>query len=350
MSKQRLLFALAGAGAGNYSRITAILEELDQDRFEVALLAQSHARRRAPRGLTLYPLLDVTYGAGEFTAWQVLRHNGSFPLRYWTNRRLAGRALDAFRPDLLVVDSDFHSLPEARRRRIPILSINSSPATLAIFKRMARSAADVLFSYCIERIDRRLQSRHASRILCPAIGDVDTRLANVQLLAPIVRRQFRSNAAAHDSAASFDVGVMLGGSGLGASEIDLSRVSHSMVVVGASGGRYPPHAVRLPFTEQPAAPLSRCRILVIQGGFNSVSEAIALGKPAVIVPIPNHVEQLVNAWWADQLGFGVMAQASEAGAIVDRLLQDHRASSRPPSPRCDGAIHAARLIEDMTSA
>ena len=348
MSKKRLLFALAGAGAGNFSRVTAILEELDQDRFEVALLAQSRVRRRAPRGFTLYPLLDVTYGACDFTAWQVLRHNGSFPFRYWKNRRLAGRALDEFRPDLLVVDSDFHSLPEARRRGIPILSINSSPATLAIFRRMDRSATDFPLSYCIERIDRRLQRRHADRILCPVLGAVDTGLANAQLLSPIVRRQFRNNVAAGGSEQSFDVGVMLGGSGLGVSEIDLSGVRHSMVVVGAPGGCYPPHAVRLPFTERPAANLSRCRILVIQGGFNSVSEAIALGKPTVIVPIPNHIEQLVNAWWADQLGFGVMTRGAQAGAAVDRLLRDPRASSRPSSPRCDGATQAARLIAEMT--
>lgn len=342
-----MLFALAGAGAGNFSRATAILEELDRDRFEIALLAQSRACQRARQGLALYPLLDVTYGAGAFTAWQVLRHNGSFPVRYLKNRRLAGRALDEFRPDLLVVDSDFYSLPEARRRGISILSINSSPATLAIFRRMEGSAAALPFSYCIERIDRRLQRRHADRILCPVLGAVDTGLANAQLLSPIVRRQFRSNVAADDSEASFDVGVMLGGSGLGVSQIDLSRVRHSMVVVGASGGCYPPQAVRLPFTERPAATLSRCRILVVQGGFNSVSEAIALGKPTVIVPIPNHVEQLVNAWWADTLGFGVMARGSEAGAAVDRLLQDHGASSRP-SLRCDGATQAAKLIEEMT--
>lgn len=347
MTRKRLLFALAGAGAGNASRVAAILEALDEDRFEVAILAQYRERQQPLQRFRFYPLFDVNYGAGEFTAWQVLRCNGSFPVRYWRNRRLAGRAMDEFRPDLLVVDSDFCSLPEARRRGIPILSVNSSPATLAVLRRMPRPAAAFAFSYCIERIDLRLQ-RRADRILCPVLGAVDTGLANARLLAPIVRRQFTHPGDPDDSAARFDVGVMLGGSGLGASAIDLSGVQHSMVVVGASGGRYPPHAVRLPFTERPAAALSRCRVLVIQGGFNSVSEAIALGKPAVIVPIPNHVEQLVNAWWAETLGFGLMARGAEASAAVDRLLRDDAARSRRPLPRCDGATEAAAEIVEMT--
>jgi UDP:flavonoid glycosyltransferase YjiC (YdhE family) len=349
MAERKLLFALAGAGAGNASRVTAILESLDPRRFEIAVLAPNRARPDAFRHIARYPLLDVNYGDGEFTLWQILRRNGAFPVRYWMNRARVGRAMDEFRPDLLVVDSDFYSLPEARRRRIPILSVNSSSATLAMLRRMPRPPAACAFSYCIERIDRRLQ-RQADRVLCPVLGDVDTGDARTALLSPIVRRQFRRHAASGDLSAAFDVGVMLGGSGLGTSAIDLSRVRHSMVVIGATGGRYPPHAVRVPFTDEPAATLSRCRVLVIQGGFNSISEAIVLGKPAVIVPIPNHVEQLVNAWWADALGFGVMATGSDAGAAVERLLRADMPACAAARPRGDGATEAAAWIGEMAGA
>jgi len=352
--KRKLLFALAGAGAGNFTRVTAILEELDKDRFDIAFVAQGRSRQLAPPGFPLFPLLDVTYGAREFTAWNILSRNWSFPLRYLSNRRLAARALDEFKPDLLVVDSDFYCFPAARRRGIPIISINSSPATIALFRKMDLSAANMLFSYyCVEKVDCWLQRRHADRIICPVLESVETGIAKVQQVPPIVRRQFRDGVEEGTSRALYDIAVMLGGSGIGASSIDLSGVTGSMVVLGAPDGRYPPWAVQLPFTAEPAAYLSRARILVIQAGLNSISEAIALKKPAVVVPIPNHAEQFVNACCAQQLGIGVKASGAQAGAAARRLLEAYDTAlgaCRALSLPCDGATRAAQLIEVMASA
>lgn len=352
MSSKRVLFAIAGAGAGNLARVTAIVEALDRTRIEVGLLAQAAAGHRARSLAPVYPLLDVTYGSAEFTAWQVLRSNGRFPWRYWQNRRLAGRALDDFKPDLLVVDSDFYSLPEARQRGIPILSINSAAATLAMCRCLQLSTSGLWFSRGIERLDARLQRSYAARVVCPVFAQVDTGMPGTQLVGPIVRRQFRDAATMTPPPTTYDVAVVLGGSGLGTDALDLRGVHGAMVVLGDGGGRYPADAQRIAFTDQPASLLSRARVLVIQGGLNSVSEAMALGKPAVIVPIPNHLEQLVNATWAQALGLGYVATGATAGGVVDQLL-----TGRRPAPlrqaeawSCAGASQAAVNIVEMAGA
>ena len=207
----------------------------------------------------MYPLLDVTYGSGEFTAWQVLRRNGGFAWDYWRNRRLAARALDDFKPALLVVDSDFYSLPEARRRGIPILSVNSAAATLVMSRRLRLSTARLWFSRGLEHVDGWLQQSNATRIVCPVLAPVEISADGVHVVSPVVRRQFRDAATVARWSTEYDVAVMLGGSGLGANALDLRGVRGSMVVVGDGGGRYPAAARRIAFTDQPPD-LARARV------------------------------------------------------------------------------------------
>jgi uncharacterized protein (TIGR00661 family) len=51
--------------------------------------------------------------------------------------------------------------------------------------------------------------------------------------------------------------------------------------------------------------MAECRNVVCTAGFESVSEAAWLGKPLLLVPVENHVEQQVNAIDAQQFGLGI---------------------------------------------
>lgn len=351
MSRRTVLFALAGAGAGNVTRCTAIIEELDRARIDVVLAAQGRARQYAPSSIPLHSLRDVTYGAGPFTAWNILRSNWRFPFRFIQNRHQCARIMDEVRPHVLVTDSDIYAFTAARRLKIPILSLNSSAATIAHFRRLAPQASGMRFSFhVVEKLDRWLQMRYADRIICPVLERVDLPAPKVTQTAPIVRRQFLAASGDQAGPWQWEVAVMLGASGIGASEIDLRDAPGSMVVLGdVRRGRYPPAARRIPFTTQPASYLADARTVVIQGGLNSVSEVVALRKPAVVVPIPHHAEQFVNAALLEKLGAGVMATGPAAGSAVGRLLEHHDAAlaaCRALTIPCDGATSAARMIED----
>lgn len=65
--------------------------------------------------------------------------------------------------------------------------------------------------------------------------------------------------------------------------------------------------------------MARCRALVCTAGFESVCEAMAMGKPALMVPVPGHVEQACNARDAVSVGAGLHAPAL-TGDSLDALL------------------------------
>jgi uncharacterized protein (TIGR00661 family) len=62
--------------------------------------------------------------------------------------------------------------------------------------------------------------------------------------------------------------------------------------------------------------MERSRAVVTTAGFEAVCEAIYLGKPALLIPQPNHYEQACNAIDGLRVGAGVVAE----GFDLDKLL------------------------------
>ncbi|MEM1116909.1 MAG: glycosyltransferase family protein [Bacteroidota bacterium] len=61
------------------------------------------------------------------------------------------------------------------------------------------------------------------------------------------------------------------------------------------------------------------RGVVCTAGFESVSEAMWLGKPALMVPVPNHYEQRCNAVDAASVGAGIAASVLDLDPLLERL-------------------------------
>ncbi|MEZ4589297.1 MAG: glycosyltransferase family protein [Gemmatimonadales bacterium] len=63
--------------------------------------------------------------------------------------------------------------------------------------------------------------------------------------------------------------------------------------------------------------MAGCRAVVCTAGFESVSEALWLGKPLFLVPVEHHVEQALNAVEAERLGLGI----ADRSFALDRLAE-----------------------------
>ena len=87
----------------------------------------------------------------------------------------------------------------------------------------------------------------------------------------------------------------------------------------------PPHAHSPALTFHAPHPtrfldhMARARGVVCTAGFESVSEAMWLGTPALMVPTPNHYEQRCNALDAERAGAGLAAEGLALSAFLDFL-------------------------------
>lgn len=93
--------------------------------------------------------------------------------------------------------------------------------------------------------------------------------------------------------------------------------------------------------------MARCRAVVCTAGFESVCEAMAMGKPALMVPLAGHVEQRCNARDAVASGAGLYAPTLDATAL-DALLE--MAPHLPDAMRAWAAGAEAVFIDEIERA
>jgi len=75
--------------------------------------------------------------------------------------------------------------------------------------------------------------------------------------------------------------------------------------------------------------MARCKAVVTTAGFESVCEAAYLGKPALMIPQPNHFEQAGNALDGQRAGVGIAADRFDLDTLLDYLPQhDPQVSDR----------------------
>lgn len=65
--------------------------------------------------------------------------------------------------------------------------------------------------------------------------------------------------------------------------------------------------------------MARCRAIVSTAGFESVCEAAYLGKPALMIPQPNHYEQACNAIDGQRAGVGTAASDFDLNHLLNYL-------------------------------
>jgi uncharacterized protein (TIGR00661 family) len=73
--------------------------------------------------------------------------------------------------------------------------------------------------------------------------------------------------------------------------------------------------------------MAKCKGIISTAGFESICEAMYLGKPALMVPIKNHYEQHCNAIDAQRAGAGLFAKKINVGVFLD-YIEKHQAKTQ----------------------
>lgn len=65
--------------------------------------------------------------------------------------------------------------------------------------------------------------------------------------------------------------------------------------------------------------MQNCKGLVTTAGFESVCEAMYLGKPTMMIPVPKHYEQACNALDAKRAGAGITGNKFDLSAFLNYI-------------------------------
>ncbi|MCC6546544.1 hypothetical protein IT570_05190 [Candidatus Sumerlaeota bacterium] len=347
--KPRFLFCVVGVGAGNTTRNLAILRELRTlGDCDILIAAQGNARKLLSQHYQTIGLHDIGYSSGgNFSALSIAKSNLGFPYRFLQNMKATERIMRDFKPDLVVADSDFYCLRPARKLGLKLASINNSALIVEYIRTDGTLPPNCRFSYnVIERSDYWLQRRYPHRVLCPDAGIGIPLPPKFVPIPPMVRPDIVPLTEPGD-----EIVVLTSGSGLDVDTIDLTPLhDHKIRMLGTRLTRVPAQANFVGFTLDVMEHLRHARVLVIQGGFSSLSEAIKLRVPTVIIPIANHAEQWVNGRVVEKLGIGRCAKsAADAGAEVLGIIGEYEkfwTSAQGNQQPTSGHIVAAQKLWD----
>src|SRR5262245_34126475 len=335
--KSDCLFIINGLGMGNSTRCFAIIEHLYDRGATIHVLTSGNGLeffQDKKQIASLTPMASFFYAVrnGGISAWQTVASLRVLAERAREKKAQLERLLTAVCPAVAVVDSEYMVGP-LRQRAIPVVGLNNSEVVVTEYLRAANNPPSVRSHFwCIECGDYIFHRHFCDLVLSSAPLLTPTRHHKFKRIGLILRRGLLPAiqcAAPRPSVRPREmknVLVMLSGS-IHASDISFTR-SHlpfHVDVVGRSGsskGDVVFHGRVMDNIDF----LMNADALVVNAGYSAFSEAVALGKPTIIIPVARHAEQLVNARFVEQLGCGFIASET---TVMDRLEACYHANEWP---------------------
>jgi UDP:flavonoid glycosyltransferase YjiC (YdhE family) len=357
--KKRILFLVNGLGLGNSTRCHAVIQELLLKEVEVKVITSEN-------GLWYFQKTDDVskicesrsfhYAStkGKIDVFGTIRSTLNHLKTLRENAKRVGEAIRSFRPNAVVTDSDYTFLP-VKKAGLPLIALNNADGVVELYGKFTDHPASIRAQFhVVERMDALFHRVFPDCVISPVLDHkmlVDSG-RNIRRVGPIVRRNFGSFPLKSKPKRAV---VMLSGSVFG-SPVYFSRSSHPVHidVIGRDPAHNQPQRDHIVFHGKITSTqslLAETDLAVINGGFSAVSELFWLRKPLVIVPVPNHAEQWINARTIEHLGVGMISSEENLeNSLMDaleRIDSFREAYDKLPIPE-NGAQQAAKIILEMT--
>lgn len=351
----KVLLLVNGLGLGNSTRCHAVVTELAAAGAEVAVATSGNGLwyfRDRPEVAALHELESLHYGSKDgklSVAATVGAAGGMIAVSRRNDARIA-ELVRGFRPAVAVIDSSY-SVCGLKRAGVPIAAINNADVVHVSYRRFAEGRPGSIRAqfHVVEendyRFHRLVPDRVASPCLDPGLPQVGGPFVRV---GPIVRHGYGP---CPTDGPPKRVLVMLSGSVFG-TPVALSRPVPGVHidVVGRERPDEVPEVDGIVWhgkVRDNRSLLEPADLAVVNGGFSAVSELFCMQKPMIVVPVPNHAEQWINARSVAELGVGAIGSEETLEDDLLRALDQvpawREGYRRLPTPQ-PGARQAADVI------
>ena len=355
----KVLFIINGLGLGNSTRCHAIIQRLSAKSVEVEIVTSGNGLwyfADKSEVATINEISSLAYGSkdGEISVFRTFAKIPEMLATIRRNTRVLEEILERIRPDVVVSDSDYNFLP-VKRSKVPLVALNNADIIWDSYFQFGDAPSSVRPQfYGVEMLDCGFHRIVPDIVLSPTFDErMKSSRKNVRRIGPIIRQDYEARPV---KAPAERAAVMLSGSIFGTPVVfDRDNYPLKIDVIGreAPEGWLGPDNVTFHGKIKATYPLIKeADISVVNGGFSAVSEMFCLRKPLVVVPVPRHAEQWVNARTIEHLGVGRMATVHNYEEIMLDALKDigrYRDAYAALPPMRDGASDAADAIIEIAA-
>lgn len=346
----KIAYGVHGFGRGHAMRAFAILPTLTE-RHEVFLMAGDDAYEAlwadyAGAQVMRLPVFKYHYGRhGKLSNYLNLKRNlpGALDL-FWEGPALqmVVAALEDFKPDVVISDSEAFTHRAARKLGIPRISFDH-------FGLLAYCAPPIPGRYrWVQKgnaVAYKLLFGSPDRAIVSSFFDAPAKRPGVCVVGPVIRKEVRRTKPTrgehllvyfskdHEFTPRIERALM---------ELDCPVRIYGTIRRGLQGNlQFKPKA-NLPFIED----LASCRAVYSTAGNQLCGEVVYYGKPMLAAPI-ECLEQRLNALQIERMGLGICVSRRQVTAQVlrDFLAREEQFRRHAPGPSRDGEHEALEAIE-----
>ena len=353
--KKRIIFLVNGIGLGNSTRCYAVIQHLMDRETEIEVVTSDNGLwffRSRTEVKTLHQIESLYYGKenSRLSIRRTLASLRDFKAIMVRNADHIENIIQDFRPHVAVIDSVYTFIP-FKKAGIPIVALNNSDVICKSYYRFKDKPVSIRPQfYAVELMDYYFHRFIPNLVISPTFDQtVRQSCGKFQRVGPIVRKNFIPTTFKKKPERAV---IMLSGSTFG-SPVTLKRTNYT-IHIDIVGRDAPPtlnvqdnNIVYQGKLLDSFPLLYNADIAVVNGGFSAVSEMVYMNKPMVVIPVPHHAEQWLNARTIEYLGVGIMADEDNFEDKMVEVIQEvekfHEAYRKLPEVK-NGAEDAAEMI------
>lgn len=312
----RILYGVHGTGHGHAVRALAVARHFGAHEFLFVSHGDGASILRA-EGFQVgdIPNPETVVTGHRVRAWPTLASLLKLMTRRSRWDRAVQRLLDDFHPDLTMTDYEYFVPRVARRTGVPCVSLDHQhivPLCAGIVPK-SRAADFAVTAWSIRTLFSQASTHLVSSFFSPS---QEPRDPDTQIL-PALLRETVLQAVPH--AGDFVLAYQ-GYSTFARFLPLLKRIPRPVRAYGLPEAGHDDNVEFKPRNEREfLQDLAGCRYVVCGGGHSLISEALHLGKPVVAFPVRQAIEQYLNAWYVQHLGFGLCVESFSASNWIDEI-------------------------------
>ncbi len=353
MTKKKILFIVNGFGLGNSTRCDAVIQNLVRLDYSVdvasSLNGLSYFSEKEKCSNT-YSIKPFSYKSskGKINFFKTFFSVPAQLFSLFQNAMQIRRVIKKEVYLTIVIDSEYSVALLRPFLKIPIVSINNANVVIEEYRKLDSVPRKLYLQLVIEFLDELFQRTVANLRIAPAI-DKYVSSENIVFVPPIVREHDKKYIPSDIK--TKNIVIMFSGAQI---KHDTNFIKglvkfsdYKFYYISDDTSFSTNYLEVIQRTALNLATISNADILIINGGFSSISEAVIFKKPAIILPIEGHAEQFINAIVFERNGFGLIAHRENILEKLEELVMKfedfskaHSLNQRPSN----GAMLAAQEI------
>jgi len=350
----RILYGVVGEGMGHAIRSKVVIDHLihgEGHEVEVVVSGRAHEvlSEYFPEVHRIWGL-SMTFEDSRFKVWRSVVDNLRVALDegFPENVRQYFEITEDFRPDCVISDFESWSYLFGKSHQLPVICIDN-------IQMVARCLHDPGFvgvhrkEYELQKNFVKTKTPKSDHYYIPTFFYPPVRKPHTTLVPPVLRPEIL------DAETSIGEHVLVYQTSTSSEDLPevLAAIDEPFRVYGYRRDIDAPltegNVTWCPFDEHGfVQDLASARAVIANGGFTLMGETVHLRKPMLCIPLVSQFEQLLNAWYLEELGYGFSMDRLDEPTIRTFLerLDDYAANLQGYEPQ-DNSVLLEQLDERL---